>query len=175
MAEEANLLVTYDPAHAGRAEEEVKALLEAVGASAQWLKSDVEGVFLLRTSGDAKAVVKRLVATAQKDPSAFQYTFHWVPIEKWTTSKLSDMLAVMKEFDSKMDPAKKWKMDVVKRHYEEYSTPELIIKLTDVINKPKVDLKNPEVIVRVEIIGKKAGCSLLSTNELLEVPKLKKG
>ena len=49
----------------------------------------------------------------------------------------------------------------------------MIMKLTEVIDKPKVDLSNPDKIVQVEIVGKQAGISLLAKDELLEVSKLK--
>ena len=78
----------------------------------------------------------------------------------------------MAEIDKKMDPAKKWRMDLSKRQYDGKTT-DLIMKLTEKIGKPKVDLKDPELIVKVEIIGKKAGVSLLNADEYLNVPKIK--
>lgn len=170
---EANLLITYEPAHAGKAREEVSALLKSVDEDANFLESEIEGIFLLRTKKNPKDVTKKLISVCKKNPDKFQYTFKWVPIDKWTSSDLDDMIKVMKEFDKKMDEKKKWKMDLEKRRYDMPST-DLIIKLTDHINKPKVDLKNPDVIVKVEIIGDKAGLSLLNADELLDAQKLKK-
>ena len=63
-------------------------------------------------------------------------------------------------------------MNLSKRNYEA-NTKELIVKLTDPIDRPNVDLKNADKIMQVEIIGKKAGISLLKKDELLEVAKLK--
>ncbi len=164
---EANLLVTYDPAHAGKAKEEVNALLE--GIKAQFLESDIEGVFLL-SAKNPKEITKKL--NTKSNASRFNYTFHWVPIDKWCSSKLEDMAKAMKEIDAKMKPEESWKMDLAKRKYEG-ETPKLIMKLTENINKPKVDLKNPQKIVKVEILGKKAAVALLDKSELLDVPKLK--
>ena len=47
------------------------------------------------------------------------------------------------------------------------------MKLTENIEKPNVDLKNPEKIVKVEIIGEHAGISLLYPDEILDVQKYK--
>lgn len=166
---EANLVVTYDPAHAGKAREEVNAVLDILKAKATFLESDVEGLFLL-TVKSPKEITKKL--NTKSNAKKFNCTFHWVPIDKWCSSKLEDMQKAMKEIDARMDEKESWKMDLSKRRYEA-ETPKLIMKLTENISKPKVDLKNPQKIVKVEIIGKKAGIALLDKSELLDVPKLK--
>jgi tRNA(Ser,Leu) C12 N-acetylase TAN1 len=43
------------------------------------------------------------------------------------------------------------------------------MKLTDVVDRKKIDLKKPKKIIKVEIIGKDAGISLLTPDELLVV------
>jgi len=170
---DANLIVTFDPAHAGKAREEVNALLAEVGEKPEFLESGIDGLFFLKAK-NPKGTVKKLVEECKKNPDKFGSTFHWTPIDKWSTSKLEDMSKVLKGIDAKMNPAESWKMDLGKRQYEG-ETPNLIIKLTDNINKPKVDLKNPQKIVKVEIIGKKAAIALLDASEFLDVSKLKAG
>jgi tRNA acetyltransferase TAN1 len=170
---DANLIVTFDPAHAGKAKEEVNALLTEVGEKPNFMESGVDGLFFLRVK-NSKATVKKVVAECKKNPDKFETTFHWTPVDKWCTSKLEDMSKVLKDIDAKMKPEESWKMDLSKRQYEE-DTQNLIIKLTDNINKQKVDLKNPQKIIKVEIIGKKAGIALVDASEALDVSKLKAG
>jgi len=170
---DANLLITYDPAHSGRAEDEAKTLLKSAGEDAKFLKSDIEGVFLLRTKKDPKAIARELQKSGKANPSQFGYTFHWVPIEEWVKTDLTAIGKVLKAFDKKMDPAKSWKLDLVKRHFDKMGTSELILKLTEHINKPKVDLKTPQVVVKVEILGKKTGLALLDADELVDATALK--
>ena len=57
---DANLLVTFDPTHKGKAEEEVKAALKEVGEEPEFKDSPVDGLFLLKTSKDPKELVKGL-------------------------------------------------------------------------------------------------------------------
>ena len=170
---DANLIVTFDPAHAGKAREEVNVLLAEVGEKPAFLESGIDGLFFLKAK-NPKGTVKKLVEECKKNPDKFGSTFHWTPIDKWSTSNLEDMSKVLKGIDAKMKPDESWKMDLGKRQYEG-ETPNLIIKLTDNINKPKVDLKNPQKIVKVEIIGKKAAIALLDASEFLDVSKLKAG
>ena len=170
---DANLIVTFDPAHAGKAKEEVNALLTEVGEKPKLMESGVDGLFFLNVK-DPKGIVKKLVGECKKNPDKFGSTFHWSPVDKWCTSKVEDMSKVLKGIDAKMDPDESWKMNLSKRQYKG-ETPDLIIKLTDNINKPKVDLRNPQKIVKVEIIGKKAAIALLDASEFLDTSKLKAG
>lgn len=171
---DANLLVTYDPAHRGKAKEEVESLLESVNEKAEFLESDIAGLFLLQTKKNPKQLTKELHDVVEENPEKYKYTFHWVPIDRWVRSDLNDMVQAMKEIDAKMSDEESWKLDLGKRQYEARST-DLIIKLTENINHPKVDLKNPQKIVKVEIVGDRAGVALLDRNELLDIPKLKAG
>ncbi len=169
---DANLLVTYDPAHGGKAREEAQALLESVGEKAEFLESEISGVFLLRTSKNPKELTRELRDVVEEEPEKYKYTFHWVPIDRWVKSDMDDMTRAMKDIDAKMSDEDSWKLDLGKRQYEGRST-DLITKLTENINHPKVDLKNPQKIVKVEIIGDHAGIALLDRNELLDIPKMK--
>jgi tRNA(Ser,Leu) C12 N-acetylase TAN1 len=171
---DANLLVTYDPAHAAKAEDEVKAVLNAIGEEPKLLKSQVEGVFLLRVV-KPKEAVRSLVAACKETPDQFGYTFHWIPIDKWVKSDIASMQKELADINKKMDPAKSWKIGMVKRHWNKLSTPELILKLTEAVDQPKVDLKAPDTLIKVEIIGDRAGISLLDRHELLDVPEIRKG
>ena len=166
---EANLIVTYDPTHAGKANEEVKELLEEFGG-AEFLESGFEGVFLLRTKQDAKKITRRLTEISREEPYKFRCTFRWIPVDKWCNSKLADMANAMKEIDSRIGEHESWKMDLGKRGYEG-ATMELVMKLTENINKPNVNLKNPDKIVKVEIIGDRAGIALLTADEYLNIAK----
>ena len=168
----ANLLVTYDPSRGGKAMAEVRDLLKEIDEEAEFLESEAEGVFLLFVS-DPKHDVKKLISICRDEPEKFESTFKWVPIEKWVSSEINEMAKALKEIDERIEQDDKWKMDLIKRHYDKMGTTELIMKLTENIEKPNVDLKNPEKIVKVEIIGEHAGISLLYPDEILDVQKYK--
>lgn len=168
-----NLLITYDPSHPGKAKEEVNNLLEEVDEKITFEESGIEGVFLAAVR-DARTLVRSLVDIFQISPDRFQYTFNWIPIDKWISSDIKVMEEEMKRLNEEIDPKESWKLDVVKRKYE-MRTPDLIIKLTEHVDKPKVDLKNPQKIIRVEIIGEKAGISLIDAEEILNIQKMKEG
>ncbi len=167
-----NLLVTYDPNHAGLAKEEITAILKQLKTEPEFLKSEVDGLFQI-TIKEPKEIVKKLVGICKKDPAMFRTTFHWVPVDNWCKSTIEDMQKTIKGLVKGINEKDKWKMDIAKRCYEKYHTTELIMKLTEVVDKPKVDLKNPDKIIRVDIIGNDAGISLLNKDEILNIPALK--
>lgn len=167
---DANLLVTFDPTKVETAKKEIEERLKEVKEKPKIL-SATDGVAEIIV-GNAKAAVKALTAIAKKDISKFPATFHWIPIEKWCKATIPEMQKAIKELSKDIKATEKWKMDLGKRKTELHER-DLIIKLTDVIDKPNVDLANPDKIVKVEIIGNKAGIALLAKEELLNTAKLK--
>ena len=164
---DANLIVTHDPSHAGSAKEEVEKALKAVKQKAKFLKSGVEGIFMLRVSNPKKTV--KSLSRIKSKKGMFSHTHYWVPVDKWTSSNVKLMQNEIKKLQKGIRKTEKWKMDIHKRHFDQISSTELIMSLTEAVDKPKVDLENPQKIVEVQIIGKKAGLSLLNRDEMLVV------
>lgn len=170
---DANLLVSYDPCHVGSAKEEMENILKEMKKDFKSIKSDIDGLFKLKVK-EPKKLVKEISKIAKKDMSKFEKTFHWTPIDKWCKSGVKDMQAVIKKLVKDIKKTDKWKLDLSKRKYDKEGTTELILRLTEIVDRPKVDLKNPDKIIKVEIIGNKAGLSLLGADELFSAAKLKK-
>ena len=166
---DANLLVTHDHSHAGSAKDEIEKALKAVKQKAKFLKSDIEGVFKLRV-GNAKKLVKSLSKLKSKK-GMFEHTYHWIPIDKWLATNVKAMQKEVKKLQKGIKKTEKWKMDLHKRHFDQMNSTELIMKLTEVVDKPKVDLSNPQKIIEVQIIGKRAGLALLNKDEILNLAK----
>ena len=163
------LIVTYDPAHQKSCEESLKNVMDAVGAKPKFLKSKYSGIFLVDLS-KPKEVVKMLIKLNKKDQELFGKTHRYIPVDKWVSSKVPDMQKAIKSLVPKIGENEKWKMDLEKRHYHKLDYQELIVKLTEVVDRRKIDLKKPKKIIKVEIIGTHAGISLLEPGELLMVP-----
>ena len=171
MADTANLLVSYDPNHEAGAKGEIEALFKEVNENFKILKRDVDGLMNVRVKDPLKAV-KKMSELARKDLDKFDKTFHWIPIQKWCKASVKDMQKVIKELAKGIKKGEKWKLDLGKRKTKEHEK-DLIIKLTGVIDNPNVDLDKPDKIVKVEIVGNKAGLSLIGADELLNIAKMK--
>jgi len=164
-----NILISYDPSHSGTAKDNIVNLFKDIKHDAKQIKKEVDGLFSASVK-DARKAVKDLTVLCKKDAARFEKTFHYIPIDKWCKATIKDMQKVVKILAKDIKDKEKWKMELGKRKREGHEM-ELILKLTEVVGKPKVDLENPDKIIRVEIIGNKAGMSLLKKGELLKVPK----
>lgn len=168
----ANLVVTYDPAHAATAKKEIESVLKALNKKAVFEKLKAEGLFAIKVS-DPKGTAREIAKLVKKKPKSFVETFHYIPIEKWTKAEVKEMQACIRELSKAIGLKEKWKMELNKRSYGKHNSLELIRLLTDVIDRQNVDLDKPEKVVRVEIIGKLAGISVLGKDEMVDVPALK--
>jgi len=163
------LIVTYDPAHLKSCQDSLNKVMDSVCTKSKLLKSKYSGIFLIDIP-KAKKVVKKLITLSKKNPEIFGKTHRYIPVDKWVSSKIPDMQKAVKAFVPKIGENEKWKMDLEKRHYHKLEYDELIVKLTDVVDRRKIDLDKPKKIIKVEIIGTNAGVSLLEPGEFLAVP-----
>jgi tRNA(Ser,Leu) C12 N-acetylase TAN1 len=169
---EANLLVTFDPSHLESAKKEILDLLKETKEKAEFLNLD--SGFAEIAVGNAKKAVSNLEKIAKKSIQKFNYTMQWIPIEKWCENKIEDIKKNIKGFVKDIGENEKWKMELKTRKLKEKPDEiKLILKLTEAVDRKKVDLNEPEKIIKVEIIGNRAGLALLKKNELLNVAKLK--
>jgi tRNA(Ser,Leu) C12 N-acetylase TAN1 len=169
-----NMLVTYDPNHRGLAETELKEVFKQAGELPKIMATEVEGLFKVAVK-DARAAAKKITKLVQANPAVFATTHHYTPVDSWTKSDVNSMQQAVKKAADGIGNDEKWKMGLNKRHWDKMESTPLIIKLTEVVEKPNVDLSNPEKILQVEIIGGEAGIALLTPEELVDVPRLKTG
>ncbi len=165
-----NLLVTFHGHQKGHSEMEVRDRLKDLGAQVERLETcEVEGVFLLKVAGDPKVMVSQLIRMCHEDPVGFQYSHHWVPIERWVSSGKEEIRRAAEDLGRGIGGNESWMMHLHKRHFQEHYD-DLIAYLTDPLNRGRVDLTEPDKILAVEILGQNTGLSLLTRLELLDVP-----
>ncbi len=167
-----NLLVTYDPNHKGIAEAELKDAFTRIGEKYEVSQTGIDGLFKLKTQ-DARRVVKKISELLKREQQALSTTHRYIPIDDWTKSEVQDIQKSIKNLLPNIGQNERWKMNISKRHWDKMHSTELIIKLTEVIDRAKVDLERPEKIVQVEIIGNEAGIALLKPDEMLDVVLVK--
>jgi tRNA(Ser,Leu) C12 N-acetylase TAN1 len=169
-----NILVTFHPNNKAKAEEEiVQRIKENDLVLEDMIESSVSGLVLLRVTGDGRAAIKKLRAFAMRFPEVFQYTHHWVPIEEWVSSEPDVMVGAASKFGERIGENDRWKLDLHKRQYEGGSNLDMVKMLTEPIAKGTVDLEQPEIVLKVEIIGGFAGFSLVSEEETLDINQVR--
>jgi len=167
-----NLLVSCPWIMSSAAIREVTRLLKRLGDEEPLVKrTAARGIIGVKTSLDARMVVRELGLILRDDPVAFQYTLKWVPVDLWVNSDLESMREAVLKLRDQIEPGERWRMTVEKRRYTLFHKIDIINELAELIEE-KVDLKNPDKIVRIDIIGKNAGVSVLSPQHIFSTTRL---
>lgn len=161
---EFNLLVTYSYDFLG-ARREIRSALRSLGDdSALVRRTLVKGIIGVLTSLDNHELATNLRKIAAEDPHEFYYTQRWIPVDAWTSSDIPSMKDGVKKV-AKIGTDEHWMMVVEKRRYETHHTAEIIKELAEGIDG-LVDLKKPDRVLRIDILGPYAGISLLKPEDI---------
>lgn len=172
LATQPNMIVTFDPNKASSAKAEVERLLRDINETARIEESAINGIFKLTVS-DPKSIVKKMVEMCKNTPEKFNRTFHWTPVDRWCKTSISEMQEIVKDLAGNIRENESWKMTIEKRQCEEHER-ELITKLTGVVNRDKVNLKDPDKIIRIDIMGDETSISVLGREEYLNVTRFRR-
>jgi len=161
-----DLLVSYSWRSYGPAVHEIKRILERFGDPQPRVeKTGVPGICAVHTCLDNRDVVARCKALYRSEP-AFRFAIKWVPVDHWCEKDLAAIKRVIEEqVAPRIGEHETWAMDVEKRGWRQYHTAEIVEHLAQAIDR-KVDLRAPDRLVRVDILGSKAAVSLLRPGEI---------
>jgi len=166
-----NLLVSCSWGVYGKAKKEIVHVLEVLGDESPLVKRTIaQGIIGVRTRLDSREVIRGLQRLFHEDPFVLQYTLKWVPVDLWTLSDMDSMKEGVVKLRNRIHAGERWRMTLEKRRYSGHHKIEIIRELADLIDE-KVDLKNPEKILRVDIIGRYAGMSVLTPQDVFSVVK----
>lgn len=169
---QANMIVTFDPNHRGTAELELREVLKQAGEKPQIGQTEVEGLFKVAVS-NARAAVAKIRTLCSNNPNLFAVTHHYTPIDNWCQSEVPAMQKLIRAASAGIGQNEKWKMGLNKRHWDKLEGVQLIMKLTEVVDRKHVDLDKPDKIIQVEIIGKEAGVALLTPKDVVDIAREK--
>jgi len=168
------MLVTFHHNEKRKAEEEVAKVLRDAGIGLEdMMESIVPGLLYIRVSGDAKRGAGKLRDLALRFPEMFLSTHRWIPIEQWVRSTPESLTSAARMLGERIGEDERWRIDLEKRKYDGGSTLDLVRMLADAIDRGTVDLKDPEKVLMVQVIGEFAGFSLLTPEEMLDVNEMR--
>ena len=168
---EFNLLVSCSWSLWREAVDEVKRVLKELGDENPLVRRTLaRGILGVRTSLDSRFVVREVREMFEKDPWSVQYTLKLIPIDAWTVSDLDSIREGVSGIKDRILKGEKWRMTVEKRRYTEHHKSEIIKEVAELIDE-EVDLEKPDKILRIEIIGRYAGLSILKPDETFSVAR----
>ena len=169
--QEYNLLVSYELGDLGEAREDVLKILRALGDQDPTVRrTAARGLLGVRTALDPRGVTRELRELYSKDPFSFGTTIKWIPIDLWVPSEIEAMREGVMKLRDRIGRGERWAMMVEKRRYGRHHKVEIINELAGLI-EGKVDLKAPEKVLRVELVGRYAGLAVLEPREVFSARK----
>lgn len=165
-----NLLVSHDPRSYYLARQEIFRILEECGDDNPKISRTIaKGVTGVKTSLNNREVIALLKEKFASQRNIFRFTAKWTPIDLWCdASNLEPLKRALSSLTDKILPGEKWMMHVEKRRYVTHHKAEIIKELASAIQE-KVDLRNPDKIVWIEIVGKQAGISIITPSEVFSL------
>jgi len=150
---------------------EVKDLLSKFGdAEAVVERTKARGIIGVKTKLDAREVIRLVRSEFKANPLSINFAVKWLPIDKWCKADIDEMKKAVIELRENIKHSERWMMEVEKRRYTEMHREEIIKELASLIEE-KVDLKNPDKILHVEIIDGYAGFAVLKPDEFFSIAK----
>ena len=166
-----NLLVSYELGDLGEAREDVLRILRSLGDQDPTVRrTAARGLLGVRTALDPRIVTRELRGLYSKDPFSFGTTIKWIPIDLWVPSEMEAMREGVMKLRDRIRRGERWAMVVEKRRYGRHHKAEIISELAGLI-EGKVDLKAPEKVLRVELVGRYAGLAVMEPREVFSARK----
>jgi len=127
------------------------------------------GLISALTNIKSKKVISKIQKVLEKDPQFFQYILKIVPIDfvcesnnkAITRSVLNNCKPFLKDSDT-------FKIDLKRRKNENVERVNLIESIAKEINN-KVNLENPDITIRIEVLNSFSGISFLEKDEIIRV------
>ncbi|MFO8017175.1 MAG: THUMP domain-containing protein [Promethearchaeia archaeon] len=118
---------------------------------------------------DCHVVVRKLHNLLEEDPDFFQYILKVVPIDYVckTDPEIIDEF-IKRTKNDHINKTDKFRIRLIRRDSKIIERDEFIDNIALNFDNP-VDLEEPDIIVRFEILGKYCGISYLDKNEILRV------
>ena len=147
-------------------------LKEALGdVQAQTAKTKIRGLIVGKTSLDPVEVVGKFRSILIERPYEFRYALRIVPVQMVVQTDLQEIKKSAQEMASRIEENQTFRVTVEKRFTELHSK-DIIEAVAGDLNR-RVDLKNPDWILQIEVLGRLTGISLLKPSDVLAVVKEK--
>jgi tRNA acetyltransferase TAN1 len=115
--------------------------------------------------------VERLHDILKERPYEFRFALRIIPVERVVLTDLETIKQTACELASRIDENETYRITIEKRFTTLHTTDIISAVATEI--QRKADMKNPNKIVLIEIMGAVTGISLIKPNEVISVMKEK--
>ncbi len=173
MINDFNLLATTARGNERAAINEILYLLreELTDPSADANRTKIRGLIVAKTSLNPLVVMEKFRAILAERPYEFRYALRIVPIQRVVPTTLAEIKKATQEMAEKIGENQSFRVTIEKRFTELHSKDIIEAAAGDI--KRKVDLKNPDWVLQIEILSGLTGVSLLKLTDVLAIVKEK--
>lgn len=168
-----NLIVTTARGMENLAAIELEDLLRFLGDNEpQVSMTSISGLLTAKTNLDPFEVIEKVKAIAEEEPWRVGSLMRMIPIEEVVESNLEMIAEAVGRVASKIPADQSFRITIEKRHTS-LSSSEIIEATAKNVDR-RVDLKNPDWIVLIEVVGAYTGISVLKPDQILSLAKLRR-
>ena len=168
-----NLIITCARHLEPEAEEEIKEILKEFGDSETKVSiTNMSGILTAETSLEPIQVVRKMKEMLLDEPWSIRYCLRVIPIQKVIETKIEEIEKTITYISEQISDDETYRISIEKRN-SDISSQEIITKIANKI-KNKVSLEFPDKVVLIEILGNKAGISVLKKSDVLSTEKTKR-
>ncbi|RLF97777.1 MAG: RNA methyltransferase, partial [Candidatus Wolframiiraptor sp.] len=121
---------------------------------------------------DPFEVINKVREIIKEEPWRIGNLMRLIPIEEVVESNLEEISQVVEKLSSKIPEDATFRITIEKRHTS-LSSSEIIEMAAKKVNR-KVNLKNPDWIILIEVVGAFTGISVIKPDQILSIAKLQK-
>ena len=132
---------------------------------------EFQGLLTAFTALRKEEVISKIKELLKADPNFFQYILKIVPIDFVCETNVDVIKEIIQRHQEEyLKEDESFRIDLKRRNNEIINRTQLIKVVAEIFNN-KVDLDNPDKIIRIEILGNFCGISFLQLNDIIKAPK----
>jgi tRNA acetyltransferase TAN1 len=135
------------------------------------VKTAVRGIIVARTNIDPYTTIEKLHNILNEHPYEFRFALRIIPIERVVPTSLETIKQAASNLATRIEENETYRITIEKR-FTTLHTTDIISEIATEIQH-KADMKNPNKILLIEIMGAVTGISLIKPNEIISVLKEK--
>jgi len=129
---------------------------------------EFSGLITALTSLKTTEVILKIKKILKQDPNFFQYILKIIPIDFVCETNVNVIKQIVQQnYRTFIDKNESFRISLKRRNHESINRNNLIDIIAEDINN-KVDLENPNIIIRIEILGNSCGITFLKPSDILK-------
>ncbi|MCS7132421.1 MAG: THUMP domain-containing protein [Nitrososphaeria archaeon] len=165
-----NLIATTPRGQENLAAIELEDLLKSLGDESPKVSlTSVAGLLTANTRIDPFKVINDVRKIIEEEPWRIVNLRRLIPIEEVVESTIEEISRAVQRLSSKIPEDATFRITIEKRHTS-LSSSEIIEAAAKNVNR-KVNLKNPDWVILIEVVGALTGISVIKPDQVLSISK----